>query len=201
MGHSLRRAHCKGNLVPSRKQISHELFGTKGGVSGPKRVPKPLLEQHSPYSYRQHYSGCQHKQGVGMKSFPLCALLWRILTWCSREHAILKAQHVPGRLNVIADKLSSLGKTIQWSLLQEIFQAKCSRWHQPQVDLFSIRFNNKLPKFVSLVPHPLAWAVDALSLLWEDLDPYAFPPVAILGKVLEKRQDHPCSRFILIAHV
>ena len=30
---------------------------------------------------------------------------------------------------------------------------------------------------------------------WEDLD----PPVAILGKVVEKLQDYPCSRMILIA--
>ena len=38
---------------------------------------------------------------------------------------------------------------------------------------------------------PQAWAVDALSLSWENLDPYAFPPVAILGKVVEKLQDYP----------
>ena len=28
---------------------------------------------------------------------------------------------------------------------------------------------------------------------------YAFPPVAILGKIVEKLQDHPCHRIILIA--
>ena len=60
-------------------------------------------------------------------------------------------------------------------------------------------FNNKLPQFVSLVPVPQAWAVDALSLSWEDLDPYAFPPAAILGKVVEKLQDYPCNRIIPIA--
>ena len=60
-------------------------------------------------------------------------------------------------------------------------------------------FNNKMAQFVSPVPDPLAWAVDALSLPWEDLDPYAFPLVAILGKVVEKLQDHPCKKIILIA--
>ena len=48
-------------------------------------------------------------------------------------------------------------------------------------------------------PDPQAWAVDALSLSWEDLDPYAFPPAAILSKVVEKLQDYPCNRIILIA--
>ena len=37
---------------------------------------------------------------------------------------------------------------------------------------------------MSPVPDPLATAVDALSLPWEDLDAYALPPAAILGKVV-----------------
>ena len=136
-----------------------------------------------------------------MKSGSLCALLWRILSWCTRQQVTLRARHIPSQLNVIADKLSRLGQTIQteWSLHPEVFQAVCSMWHQPQVDLFATRFNNKLPQFVSPVPDPQAWAVDALSLSWEDLDPYAFPPAAILGKVVEKLQDYPCNRIILIA--
>ena len=60
-------------------------------------------------------------------------------------------------------QLSRLGQTIQteWSLLPEVFQAICNRWHQSQIDLFATRINNKLAQFVSPVPDPLAWAVDA----------------------------------------
>ena len=101
---------------------------------------------------------------------------------------------------MVADKLSRLSQTIQteWSLLPEVFQTICSRWHRPKVDLIAPRFNNKLPLFVSPVPDPLAIAVYALGLPWEDLDTYAFPPAAILGKVV-KLQDFPCKRIILIA--
>ena len=135
-----------------------------------------------------------NKEG-SMRSGPLCAPLWRILTK-SPTHS-----RPAGRLNVVADKLARLGQTIQteWSLLPEVFQTICSRWHRPQIDLFATRFNNKLPLFVSPVPDPLATAVDALSLPWADLDAYAFPPVAILGKVVERLQDSPCKRIILIA--
>ena len=35
-----------------------------------------------------------------------------------------------------------------------------------QIDLFAMRFNNKLPLFVSPVPDPLATAVDTLSMPW-----------------------------------
>ena len=88
------------------------------------------------------------------------------------------------------DKLSRLNQTIQteWSLLPDIFQDLCRKWHRPQIDLFATRFN-KLPLFVSPVPDTLAVAVDALTLPWEDLDAYAFPPTAILGKVVEKLQE------------
>ena len=46
---------------------------------------------------------------------------------------------------------------------------------------------------MSPVPDSLAWAVDAINLLWEDLDSYVFPPVAGLGKVVAKLKDCPCS--------
>ena len=61
-----------------------------------------------------------NKKG-GMRSGTLCALLWRILTWCTRNQVTLKARHIPGWLNVVADKLSRLGQTIQteWSLLPD----------------------------------------------------------------------------------
>ena len=91
----------------------------------------------------------------------LCALLLRILTWCTRQQVTLKARHILGQLNVVADKLSRLDQNIQteWSLLPEVFQAICNRWQQPQIDLFATRFNNKLAQFVSPVLDPMAWAV------------------------------------------
>ena len=58
-----------------------------------KGVPRPLLEPYCYHSYRQHHGGCLFKEwGGGSKSGPLCALLWRILTWCSRKQA--QARHI-----------------------------------------------------------------------------------------------------------
>ena len=36
----------------------------------------------------------------------MCALLWKIMTWCHFYHITLKARHIPGCLNVMADLLS-----------------------------------------------------------------------------------------------
>ena len=191
----------QGELGPFQKQVAHKPSRAKSSLSSSRRVLNPLLQQDSTDSYRQHNSGCLHQQRGGDEvGLSVCPTV-EILSWCIMQQVTLRARHIPGWLNVIADKLSRLGQTIQaeWSLHPEVFQAICNWWHQPEVGLFATRFNNKLPQFVSPVPDPQAWAVDALSLSWEDLDPYAFPPAAILGKVVEKLQDYPCNRIILIA--
>ena len=141
-----------------------------------------------------------NKEG-GMRSGSLCALLWRLLSWCHPRGIVLRARHIPGRLNVIADKLSRHNQVIQteWSLDQRVFNLLCSNWGLPQVDLFATRFNFKIPRFVSPVPDRKAWAVDALSQPWEDLEVYAFPPVSLLNLVVSKVVDQGCRRMILIA--
>ena len=136
-----------------------------------------------------------------MRSGSLCALLWRLLCWCSLNQIVLKARHIPGRLNVIADKLSRQRQVIQteWSLHQETFDLLCQTWHSPLVDMFATRYNCKLVQFVSPIPDPKARSVDALTLSWEDLDMYLFPPVSLMGKVVSKLSDHWYRIAILIA--
>ena len=137
----------------------------------------------------------------GMRSGLLCALIWGLLCWCNPRQIVLKARHIPGCLNVIADMLSHQSQVIQteWSLRQEVFDLLCQTRHRPEVDLFATRYNCKLTKFVSPVPDPKACAVDALTVSLEDLVLYAFPPVSLLGKVISKLSDHRCKRVLLIA--
>ena len=88
---------------------------------------------------------------------------------------------------MVADTLSGLGHIIQTERsLLEVFQLICNRWLQPQI------------ASLSTVTDSLAWAVDALSLPWEYLDPYAFPPIAILGEVVAKLRDYPCSIILIV---
>jgi ribonuclease HI len=113
----------------------------------------------------------------------------------------LRARHIPGRLNVVADQLSRAGQVIptEWSLHPQVVEWVFQQLWKPMVDLFATRFNNKLPIFVSPVPDPEALETDAISMSWEGLDAYAYPPHQILNKVLEKfRLTEMCS-IILIA--
>ena len=62
--------------------------------------------------------------------------------------------------------LSTRPNQTEWSLHQEVFDLLCQTWHHPQVDMFVTRYSYKLAQYVSPVPDPTAWAVDALTVSW-----------------------------------
>ena len=139
-----------------------------------------------------------NKEG-GTHSIEMCALIWRILAFTNSRKIQIRARHVPGSLNVIADSLSRRDKVIQteWSLHQQIFNQICKVWHTPMVDLFATHLNYKLPIYVSPVPDRKAWKIDALNICWEGLDGYVFCPVAILPQVIKKIITYPCRMIVL----
>ena len=140
-----------------------------------------------------------NKEG-GARSRTLSFMATNLLDWCMKRHVSLTARFVPGKLKVLADCLSRKGQIVhtEWTLhkgtLSQIFQF----WETPHLDLFATRLNNRLPVFVSPFHDPQAWAVDAMSLSWEGMIAYAFPPIPLLMKVLVKMEKETCL-VILIA--
>ena len=140
------------------------------------------------------------KRGGGTHSPSLCMSVWDILMWCQSRKISLKTRHIPGRFNVIADSLSRPNKISQteWSICAMVLGLVFANWGKPMTDLFATRFNNKLPLFMSPVPDHRAWAVDALSVAWDNLFAYAFPPYKLIPQVLNKIRNANCV-IILIA--
>ena len=112
----------------------------------------------------------------------------------------LTASFVPGKLNVLADLLSRSHQILptEWTIVHSVLSPVWEFWYKPQIDLFATRFSKRLPLFVSPVPDPQAWAIDALSVPWGNLIAYAFPPFPILGKVLKKAREEQAT-MILVA--
>ena len=135
-----------------------------------------------------------NKQG-GTHSAEMCALLWKIMTWCHHYHITLKARHIPGCLNVMANLLSRSNQvqSTEWSLHPQVFKQICQQWFTPHVDLFATYLNHKLPLFVSPVPDP-----NTLNINWTGLTAYAYPPTALLHRVIQKIRQWHCL-FIIIA--
>ena len=140
-----------------------------------------------------------NRQG-GTRSWSLWKETIALFKILQEKNVTLRAVHIPGRLNVIADMLSREGQVLptEWSLNPRVVRALFREWGDPQVDLFATRYNHKCLVFVSPVPDDLAFGTDALSLDWNNLWGYAFPPQPILNKVLQKIRLSQC-RMILIA--
>jgi len=139
-----------------------------------------------------------HQGGTKSKSLWEETLL--LFNLAIQRKIFLRAVHIPGRLNVIADQLSRKGQVIptEWSLHPSVTKALFKAWGTPHIDLFATRHNHKLPVFVSPVPDPQAQETDALSLNWDGLWGYAYPPHQIMSKVVSKIRQHNCQ-IILIA--
>ena len=130
-----------------------------------------------------------NKQG-GTVSRPLCLLTSRLLRWTESFDVHLEARYLPGESNVLADVLSRRGQVVgtEWSLHPQVARALLRAWGNPSIDLFATCLNAKLPLYCSLVPDPQAVFEDAFRHPWDDLDLYALPPFALVGRVIARVQ-------------
>ena len=100
----------------------------------------------------------------------------------------LTVTHIPGVLNVEADKKSREAETrTEWMLNKEIFQDVIRKLnYQPTIDLFASRLNTQLDIFYLFRPDPKCYGVDAFTTNWNKISFYAFPPFACIPKTIQK---------------
>ena len=193
LGRSLRSKFYKGSVVRSGKKATHK---------------RPRIQNFKDQCQNQTVLVAMdnstvvayiNKQG-GTHSAEMCALLWKIMTWCHHYHITLKARHIPGCLNVMADLLSRSNQvqSTEWSLHPQVFKQICQKWFTPYVDLFATHLNHKLPLYVSPVPDPKAWDIDALNINWTSLTTNAYPPTALLHRVIQKIRQCYCLIIVVV---
>jgi hypothetical protein len=137
-----------------------------------------------------------NRQG-GTRSPDLCVQAWHLFTWAIRFQVELRATYLPGLRNVHADSLSRVGCLQQhrreeevdqreWSLRREVAQAVFIRLDEPQIDLFATFQNKQCPVFCALEQGHGVLCTDGLTLAWGGVYGYAFPPIALIPRVLAK---------------
>ena len=68
----------------------------------------------------------------------------------------------------------------------------------PSIDLFATHLNHRLPFYVSPIPDQKALPIDALTMDWNHIHAYAFPPFHLIPAVINKVWLSQC-KIVLIA--
>ena len=201
VGRSLKQAYDKKKLVTPRKQTAHKLPRVKNSSSGFKKIPSSLYKQGSSHSYRQHHCGSTHKHGRGNEVRASVCLTLENPHLVHQKSGNHQSPTYPRSSECDSSQVIQTGSNHPNRVVSQSGDIPSNMQpvaHRPSGSVFH-KVQQQAPTFHLISPRPpQAWAVDALSLSWKGLDPYVFPPAAILGKLVEKLQDYPCNGIILI---
>ena len=67
----------------------------------------------------------------------------------------------------------------------------------PEVDLFASRVSHQLPHYISWKIDPFSQGRDAFQISWAHKFVYAFPPFALIGRILQKVNQDQCLMLII----
>ena len=139
------------------------------------------------------------KEG-GTRSPLLNTLAQAILRWSESLSIRLAPQFLPGSNNVLADALSRSHQLphSEWSLNMTVFRSFSRLW-PVQIDLFATSANHSCSIYFSPFRDPLSAGTDAFLQSWDGLQAYAFPPVAIIPRVLAKLRASRGTELTLVA--
>lgn len=110
--------------------------------------------------------------------------LWQ---WCEARHIFVFASYISSQDNEVADAESrKSNKDDEWILTDNAYNTIENKLGSSEIDLFASRINKKCNLYVSWHRDPEAFAINAFTMDWNNLRFYAFPPVAVILKVLRK---------------
>ena len=130
----------------------------------------------------------------------LYTLAQEILRWTESLSIRLAQQFLPGSNNVLADALSRPHQLphSEWSLNLTVFQYLRRLW-PVQIDLFATSDNHRCSIYFSPFRDPMSAGMDTFLQSWAGLQAYAFPPVAIIPRVLAKLRASTGTGLTLVA--
>ena len=136
----------------------------------------------------------------GTKNRKLCQIAVQIWQLAQSLYINLETTFIPGVENIIPDHLSRIHQlhrteNKEWKLQKSLFELIENAWKPLKRDLFASSWSHQLPVYMTWQEsHTLQ---NAFHHQWKNGD-YAFPPFALIGRVLRKIQEDRC-RVVLIA--
>ena len=184
-----------GVWTPSQKQVSitlREMMAVRNGLLGFSQFLRGktialFCDSVTTVAYLRRSGGTRSKV--------LFLKAREILLWVESMQITILPQFIQGSLNTRADLLSRPNLVIgsEWTLHQQVVQDLLHQW-PAIIDLFATSLTARLPVFFAPAWKPEATEVDAFLQPWDNLQAYAFPPIAIIRRVLLKlRASHHCD--------
>lgn len=123
----------------------------------------------------------------GTRSQSALVLTRRLLLWAHPRLLSLRASHIPGVQNSVADLLSrGQPHPGEWRLHADVVQDIWRRYGTAQVDLFASVDTTHCPLWFSLAEPVGPLGRDALAHRWPRVLLYAFPPLPLILPALER---------------
>lgn len=137
--------------------------------------------------YLDNTTAIKYISKMGGRKSQLNKLAKEIWLWCKERNIWLSCFHIPGRLNITADKLSrKVNNDMEWSIINSVFSSIQDKFGEFDIDLFASTANHKCARYATFNPDCKAFAVNAFSLTWSDYFVYIFCPFSVLGATLQK---------------
>ena len=185
--------HPTGSVVYQRREllaVQLGLFQFRSALQG--RTVAVFCDNTTAVAYL--------RKAGGTRSPLLNTLAQEILRWTESLSIRLAPQFLPGSNNVLADALSrphQLPHT-EWSLHMTVFLSLRRLW-PVQIVLFATSANHRCSIYFSHFRDPMSAGTDAFLQSWEGLQAYAFPPVAIIPRVLATLRASTGTELTLVA--
>lgn len=134
----------------------------------------------------------------GIKYRNLHIMSKEIWEWCQIQKIWLFAEYVASKENPADEGSRISNPDTEWELANHAFNLVIKKLGNPTIDLFASRINKKCPRYCSWERDPDAAAINAFTISWKHEYWYAFPPFALISKILKKVREEGSSGILVV---
>ena len=174
MGQDLGHQIIQGFWSGEQKELHINCLELEAVILTIKKTPFSVEKSMCSGPFRQHSSNSAVLQNLGSLAVDY------------KKQYILESSSHSGSIKHPTQSVEQSSDTAHRVDLERYsVEANFSDLGVPRIDLFASYLNKKLAIFCAWDHHPLAFAVDAFSVTWNQMFAYAFQPICLVPKVLE----------------
>lgn len=125
-----------------------------------------------------------HVNNFGGRAASLDQISKQIHLFCAEKKISIRAKHIRGLDNVLADKLSRQRDPDDWTLKDHVFRRLERNWGPHTVDRFASFETAKTRRYNSRFNDQQSEAVDCFSQDWKGENNYVCPPFRSIGRTI-----------------